>query len=116
MTSSNWETKFVSVLVSDLFLRLWSHPNGECRMNAVKQLELGETVELVEGFATSLAASVGYVLDDACNRLTDIVSLYGNGRLAYDDMMFLQMQSDSCSSRKHRSNTSISLCYIYTFH
>jgi len=57
----------VKVEIVDLLLRLWGHPNGKCRASILRQPQ-----QELASFASSVAAAVGYLLDDACQRFADV--------------------------------------------
>ena len=57
----------VKLEIVDLFIRLWSHPNGECRKSVLKVAP----IRLAQ-FASSISAAIGYLLDDACLRMVDV--------------------------------------------
>lgn len=57
----------VKVEIADLLLRLWGHPNGECRASILRQ-----PAKEMASFASSVAAAIGYLLDDACQRFADV--------------------------------------------
>jgi hypothetical protein len=60
----------VKVEIARLIIRLWNHPNGECR-ESISRLHPGE----ISAFASSMSAAIGLLLDDACQRYSDVVKL-----------------------------------------
>lgn len=60
----------VKVEIARLLTRLWRHPNGECQKSIVQL-----PAEEISLFASSVAAAIGYLLDDACQRYSDVVKL-----------------------------------------
>jgi hypothetical protein len=57
----------VKVEIADLLIRLYGHPDGMFKASILLQ----PTTELAQ-FAVSVAAAIGYLLDDACQRFSDV--------------------------------------------
>ena len=89
----------VKVEIADLLLRLWGHPNGKCRASILRQPQ-----QELASFASSVAASIGYLLDDACQRFADVTKdskrnvVSGLMPMAQRDQAFIERQTRSAVS------------------
>ena len=83
----------VKAQIADLLLRLWSHPDGKCRESIVA-MEDSKIAEL----AKSVAAAIGYLLDDACHRLADVCSHSKERRSVFDRRQQQMIESQSRSA------------------
>ena len=63
----DFEKFSVKLELTELFTRLWLHPNGKCRQSV-----LNTRPRDVARFASSISAAIGYLLDDACLRMADV--------------------------------------------
>jgi baculoviral IAP repeat-containing protein 6 len=81
--------------IADLFLRLWMHPNGECRQSVLRVHS-----DRVEKFGSSISAAIGYLLDDAVHRLEDVCkdSKRRRSRFSSSNQQFIEYQSDMATS------------------
>jgi ubiquitin-protein ligase len=77
----------VKVEIARLLIRLWRHPNGKCRQSIVDL-----PAEEICKFASSVAAAIGYLLDDACQRYSDVVKLSRQVALSRQDQAFQEKQ------------------------
>ncbi|KAL3909127.1 MAG: hypothetical protein SGARI_002755, partial [Bacillariaceae sp.] len=99
----DFEKFSVKLELTELFVRLWSHPDGKCRQSV-----LNTPPEKIARFASSISAAIGYLLDDACLRMADVCKysnrLKSEGR-SRSDLSFEQKQARAAagnfaSSRK----------------
>ena len=86
--------------VADLLLRLWSHPNGECRQSVVT----GVTRPELQSFASSLAATLSVFFDDAVQKMSTTIKTIRaaetnpGGMMTASDRHFVESHSSSASS------------------
>ncbi len=78
------------VEIGELLLRLWSHPNGECRTSIIMLPE-----KAIAKFAASLAAAIGFLLDDAIHRFADVCRNRKRKSPSVQDQQFAERQVTS---------------------
>ena len=96
---ANFDKFSVKVEIARLLIRLWRHPNGECRKSIV-----GLEAEEIRNFASSVAAAIGYLLDDACQRYSDVIKLSRRDRNTWSP------QDRSFHDKQTRGAVSCFLC------
>ena len=85
----------VKAEIADLFLKLWSHPSGECRYSVVNTVEGPEFVL----FASSISAAVSVYFDDAVQKLATLYKTMRSQSVAAPnrDRQFLEAHSSSAT-------------------
>ena len=79
--------------ITDLILRLWSHPNGECRQSIITGLSPQE----LQSFVSSLMTALSMDFDDAVIKLSTVASTIRANKtqgLSRYDKAFIEQHSD----------------------
>ena len=96
----------VKTEIADLLLRLMPHPSGNFRESI---LSLGP-MHLAK-FASSVAAAIGYLMDDGFHRLTDVVSSMKKRQLSQNDHHFLKSQQRGAANAMAMARTQLLLLF-----
>jgi ubiquitin-protein ligase len=79
--------------IAELFLRLWSHPNGECRASVVSM----DGARIAQ-FAKEIEVAIGVLFDFSFNRLADICNGSKRGYQSAHDRAFLAGQGQAAAN------------------
>ena len=96
----------VKTQIADLLLRVMGHPSGQFRESCFSL----DHVQLAK-FASSVAAAIGYLMDDGFHRLTDVVSLTKKRRLSHTDQSFLRSQQKGATNCMAMARTQLLLLF-----
>jgi hypothetical protein len=80
--------------IADLLLRLWSHPNGECRQSIVNDVKPAE----FQSFASSLAAALSVFFDDAVQKMSTTIKTIRSNSGGANDQHFIEAHSKAAAS------------------